>query len=116
MEVIHLASQGNRSYVGEFIKKEFSAVTHKKFNRYIQRLKKYGVEPLRRAGNVVKLRGFELYELIVDYCRIFFVIRREVCYLVHAFKKKRNDTPIKEIQTALNRIKALDAMLEKEAI
>lgn len=116
MEVIHLASPSNRSYVGEFIEKEFSEVTHKKFNRYIQRLKKYGVEPLRRAGHVVKLRGCELYELIVDYCRIFFVIRLEVCYLVHAFKKKRDDTPTKEIQTALNRVKALDALLTRRAI
>jgi len=67
MEVVHLASPGGRSYVGEFLERELPVKAHKKFDRYIQLLKRYGVEPLRRAGYVIKLRGYELYELIVDY-------------------------------------------------
>lgn len=116
MEVIHIVSQGGQSYVGDFIEKEFTVRLHKKFDRYVQGLKKYGVEPLRRAGLVVKLRGYELYELIVDYCRILFVVRFEICYFLHAFKKKRDDTPTKEIQTALNRVKLLNKSLSKRSV
>lgn len=116
MEVIHLASPGGRSYVGELLEKELPVGVHKKFNKYVQMLKRYGLEPLRRAGYVVKLRGYELYELIVDYFRVLFVVRAEACYFLHVFKKKRNDTPIREIQTALNRARELDELLSGGSI
>ncbi len=56
-----------------------------------------------------KLRD-KLYELRISgklAVRIFYTIAHNEYYLLHAFKKKSQKTPIKELQTALDRMKEI---------
>jgi phage-related protein len=54
-----------------------------------------------------KLKDYSLYELIIPYNgihhRILFCIISNTAWSLHAFGKKSNHTPKKEIKTALNR-------------
>lgn len=62
---------------------------------------------LLQTNYMSKLSGYDLYELIVNikglYLRYFFVIKKNTCWFLHAFKKKSNHTPKKEIDIAMNR-------------
>lgn len=52
----------------------------------------------------------KLYELRIvskEQIRIFYTIFRNEYYLLHAFKKKTQKTPKKEIEIALDRIKEI---------
>lgn len=56
-----------------------------------------------------KLQG-KLYELRISgkiAVRIFYTIRNGEYFLLHAFKKKSQKTPLKELKTALDRMKEL---------
>lgn len=52
----------------------------------------------------------KLYELRVfgkKAVRIFYTIYNNEYYLLHAFKKKTQKTPLKELKTALDRVKQI---------
>lgn len=57
---------------------------------------------------VKKIIGTELWELRIlgeDSIRILYIaITNKTFLLLHAFKKKKQKTPLKEIKTALNRL------------
>ncbi len=116
MEVEYWLSSSGRNYVGEFLD-EAPAKARKKIDRSLDRLKGYGLIPLLQSREAAKLHGYELYELIVDFnrvfYRIFFIVRRGICYLVHGFIKKSNSTPKKEIETGLGRTRDIDKWLKE---
>lgn len=103
-------SSGTQDHVGEFIE-ELPAKTQKKIIRDLELVEKYGT----RFANMKKLKGNGLYEIKIRYnkiaYRIFCVIRDASCWLLHAFVKKSNSTPLREISTALYRSRELDNYL-----
>ena len=83
--------------------------------RQLKRVGDYELNFLVHAGIIKKLKGYAIWEIIIDFnnvCyRIFCVIRNAVLCLVHGFIKKSNRTPAREIKTALSRIRDLDYKL-----
>ncbi len=83
----------------------------KKIASKIDRLERYGLQNSICIGIVKKIQGQKykgLYELLVNYdkCfyRITFYIKNGKYCLIHAFKKKSNKTPIKELKKSISRI------------
>lgn len=87
----------------------------KKIVGRLKLLRQYGVNFLTHSGTMKKLQGYDLYEIVVDFNKVFYrifcVIRQATCWLLHLFAKKSNDTPLREIKTALQRAKDLDVRL-----
>lgn len=87
----------------EFITKQEIAV-QSKINSRINLLVNYG--PFLKPPYIKKLQD-KLYELRTSgkmAVRIFYTMKNNKYYLLHAFKKKSNKTPAKEIQIALDRL------------
>ena len=65
--------------------------------------------PLSRKMTGMGMGVFELrFRDVSGIYRIIYVVRkRDAIYLVHAFNKKTNKTPIKNIEVALKRIKGI---------
>lgn len=92
--------------VQEFIKEQ-DRLTQTKFAHSIKLLIDYG--PFLKAPDIKKLQD-KLYELRISgkvAIRIFYTIYNNEYYLLHAFKKKSQKTPLREIKTALDRIKEI---------
>ena len=63
--------------------------------------------PYLKPPHVKKLQN-KLFELRISgkvAMRIFYTIRNNEYYLLHVFKKKSQKIPLKELKTALDRIK-----------
>ena len=68
--------------------------------------------PFLKPPYIKKLRD-KLYEVRVSgkvAIRIFYTIRGNEYYLLHIFKKKSQKTPVREMKTALDRMKELVAL------
>ena len=81
--------------------------TQTKITHSVRLLVDYG--PLLKPPDIKKLQN-KLYELRIPgkvSVRIFYTVAGGVYYLVHAFKKKTQKTPAKELKVALDRIKGL---------
>jgi phage-related protein len=88
----------------------------KKITGKLQLLEKHGMNFVTYAGTVMKkLKGYDLYEIVVDFnkmfYRIFCVIRNATCFLLHMITKKSNNTPLHEIKVAVQRARELDLQL-----
>lgn len=114
MEVSFYSTSGGTYQVKEFIE-GLPPKTVRKITRQLELLEKYGLHFLTKSGTMKKLQGYDIYEIVVDFNKVFYrifcVIRNATCWLVHMFTKKSNSTPIREITTALNRIRDLDRQL-----
>lgn len=78
--------------------------TQAKILRQLDLLEQYG----HHLGppHVKQLRK-DLYELRVrgkQEVRLLFTFRESICYVLHAFVKKTQRTPVREISTALGRM------------
>ncbi len=94
------------SPVEDFIKEQDEA-TYAKVLQAIKLLANNG--PFLKPPYIKKLQD-KLYELRISgkiEVRIFYVITNNEYYLLHAFKKKSQKTPSKELRVALDRIKEL---------
>lgn len=95
-----------KSPVGQFIKEQ-NRNTYAKILHSIILLRDNG--PFLKPPQIKKLdKG--LYELRIqgeDTIRIFYTIQRGQFWLLHAFKKKSQKTPSRDVKTALDRIKEL---------
>jgi len=94
------------SPVESFVKEQNEA-TYAKALQSIQLLANNG--PFLKPPYVKKLQG-KLYELRITgkvTIRIFYTIANNEYYLLHAFKKKGQKTPSKELKTALDRMRDL---------
>ena len=78
--------------------------------RIFQHIKEYGLTTA--IPHIKKLTGTPLWEIRIlgeDSIRIFYVTKMEKqILLLHAFVKKTNKTPLKEIDIALSRIPEVD--------
>lgn len=95
--------------VNEFIETQDKA-TIAKITSAIDLLESDG--PFLKPPYIKKLRD-RIYELRVSgkiAVRIFYTIKDREYYLLHAFKKKSQQTPQKELKTALDRMKQLIAL------
>jgi len=92
--------------VKEFIEEQ-DKTTFAKIIRYLELLKNYG--PYLKPPYIKKIAG-KLYELRITgktEVRIFYSVINNEYYLLHAFKKKSNKTPAREINTAVDRMKEI---------
>lgn len=92
--------------VREFIEQQDKA-TQTKIARAIRLLIDYG--PFLKPPDIKKLQD-KLYELRIPgkmAIRIFYTIASGEYYLLHAFKKKSQKLPKKEIKLAVDRIKEI---------
>lgn len=92
--------------VKEFIEDQDEA-TYAKILHSIELLENYG--PFLKPPYSKKLIN-KVYELRISgsvAVRILYTIFRKKFYLLHAFKKKTQKTPIREIKTALDRMKEI---------
>jgi phage-related protein len=65
--------------------------------------------PLLKPPYIKKLQN-KLYELRISgsiAIRIFYTVYKGKYYLLHAFKKKTQKTPLKELKVALDRMKEI---------
>jgi len=102
-KVIQFESLRGERYVKEFIDKQNPAVKAK-FIGMVDFLEEYG--PFLSGKYTKKIRK-DLYELRItgkEQIRIFYTVRQQEIILLHAFKKKTQKTPLKEIKTALLRL------------
>lgn len=92
--------------VQEFIDEQ-ELSTQSKINSHIKLLVDNG--PFLKPPYIKKLQ-VKLYELRVSgqvAVRIFYTLIKGEYYLLHAFKKKTEKTPINELKTALDRMNEL---------
>ncbi len=92
--------------VKDFIEKQDKS-TQTKITHSIKLLITYG--PFLKPPDIKKLQD-KLYELRIPgktAIRIFYTIFNNEFYLLHAFKKKSQKTPTRELKTAIDRIKEL---------
>ncbi len=90
--------------VQEFIRRQ-DVASYAKILHAMMLLKTGG--PFLKPPYIKKLQG-KLYELRTSgtiAVRIFYTMHNNEYYLLHAFKKKGQKTPTKEIKTALDRMK-----------
>jgi len=90
--------------VKEFIEEQDKS-TQTKIARSIRLLVDYG--PFLKPPDIKKLQG-KLYELRIpgkSAVRLLYTTAKGEYYLLHAFKKKTQKIPLRELKTALDRIK-----------
>lgn len=82
-------------------------------NKILRQIYYLGIYGLRsEVTNTKKLRGYDLWEVRIlgkDNIRLFAIDYQNTIYIVHIFRKKSQNTPIKEIKIALTRIKLLSS-------
>jgi len=101
--IIYFESSRGERFVSDFIDKQTSIVKGK-YVGMIDFLERYG--PFLSSKYTKKIRR-DLYELRItgkEQIRIFYTVFKKTVILVHAFKKKTQKTPSKEIKTAILRL------------
>lgn len=104
--VIFFETARGEKIVKKFIFKQTES-TRGKIIRGIDLLKKYG--PILGMPNSKQLTN-KIHELRIrgqEEIRIFYGFTKHNIYLLHAFKKKTQKTPSKEIETASERLALL---------
>ena len=105
-KVLFFQTARGDSPVKEFIEKQDRA-TITRINLSIRLLIDYG--PFLKPPDIKKLQD-KLYELRIpgkSSVRIFYTIIKGEYYLLHAFIKKSQKTPAKELKVALDRMKKI---------
>lgn len=92
--------------IKEFIKEQ-DETTYAKILHSILLLENHG--PYLKPPYIKKLKN-KLYELRIsgkNAIRIFYTVYNAEYYLLHAFKKKSQKTPVRELKVALDRMKSM---------
>ncbi|MBU3978441.1 type II toxin-antitoxin system RelE/ParE family toxin [Patescibacteria group bacterium] len=114
MDIKIFSSSSGTFYVKEQMA-EIPAKAIKKITGKLELLEKHGMNFVTHAGIMKKLHGYDIYEIVIDFNRIFYrifcVIRNSTCWLLHMIFKKSNKTPLHEIKVALQRSRELDLQL-----
>lgn len=106
MESKFLSNYRGNLPVKEFIEEQDRS-TQTKIARSIRLLVDYG--PFLKPPDIKKLQG-KLYELRIpgkSAVRLLYTTAKGEYYLLHAFKKKTQKMPLRELKTALDRIKEI---------
>lgn len=101
--IIYFESRRGERFVKEFIDEQGSAVKGK-YIGMIDLLVEYG--PFLSSKYTKKIKN-KLYELRItgkEQIRIFYTVRQNDIFLLHAFKKKTQKAPDREIEIALSRL------------
>jgi phage-related protein len=113
MNIEFLEISRGESPVFEFLNGLEDQKAHKKIQRDLGLIQKYSFPEVLRAGLMIKMTGSEIYKLYeykVLYnkkqYRIMCCVNGPFCYLVHAFIKKTQKTPLKHLQISISRIKS----------
>ncbi|HUV43142.1 MAG TPA: type II toxin-antitoxin system RelE/ParE family toxin [Patescibacteria group bacterium] len=104
--VVYFESPRGERFVKKFID-GLAPVVKAKYIGMIDFLEEYG--PFLSGKYTKKLRK-DLYELRItgkEQIRVLYTVRERNIILLHAFKKKTQRTPLKEIKTALLRLDKL---------
>ncbi len=103
-KVIYYLTETGSNLVKDFLDKRPSAKL--KALRILSNIEEYGL--ITVIPHIKKLTGTPLWEIRIlgqDSVRILYVTKAEKqILLLHAFEKKTNKTPLKEIKIALARI------------
>lgn len=103
-QIYYYISSSGRNPVKDFLD-ERSSVKSKAF-KVFKYIKEFGLTIA--IPHIKKLTGTPLWEIRIlgeDSVRILYITRKEKqILLLHAFVKKTNKTPLKEIELALSRI------------
>lgn len=107
MIVRYFIDKNNKNLVKDFL--DENPIAKEKAFRLFKNIEEFGLTSV--ISHIKKLSGLPLWEIRIlgkDSVRILYVnkIKEEVT-LLHAFKKKTNKTPTKEIGIALNRLKQI---------
>lgn len=105
-KVLFFQTARGESPVKEFIQNQ-DKTTYMKLIHAIELLENGG--PYLKPPYIKKLQD-KLYELRISgkvAIRIFYIIANNEYYLLHAFKKKSQKTPSKELKVALDRMREL---------
>jgi len=107
MVVRYFIDKNNNNFVKDFLD-ENPKIMAKAF-RLFKNIEEFGLTSV--ISHIKKLSGLPLWEIRIlgkDSVRILYVNKiKEEIVLLHAFKKKTNKTPFKEITIALNRLKQI---------
>jgi phage-related protein len=111
MEIKFWENKSKRAPVFEFIERQ-QPNEKQRIMKSIDHFAEQGMNLLFSPTKMKNLNGHRnLYELRIDFkgmfYRIIFCIIKGVAYLLTAFKKKANNTPIRHIKTALIRQQSL---------
>lgn len=105
-QVIYYIDAQGKNPVSEFLD-TLSDNQQSKILRILNNIKDYGLTSI--IPHVKKLSGTPLWEIRIlggDNIRVFYVVPNRLRVVVlHGFIKKKQKTPIKEIEIALNRFK-----------
>ncbi len=102
-DIVYFESPRGEKFVKKFVDKQ-SSLVRAKYIGMIDFIKKYG--PFLSGKYTKKLRK-DLYELRItgkEQIRILYTTRQSKLVLLHAFKKKTQKIPAKELKTALSRL------------
>jgi len=107
MKIEYWENSSDKSPVKEYIQNIIDNKAKNKIRWVIQDLLvEFGIGIIKTKHGK-KLKGYSLYELIIPYNgiyhRIIFCVISDTAWLLHAFGKKSNHTPKKEIKITLNR-------------
>lgn len=112
MNIISIRLPSGKEPIQEFLEELEDPKMIKKIIRNLELLEKYGFRLLKADKDYKKLAGYGKYNLWelrflqnTNICRIVFCLRSQNAYLLHAFEKKSQKTPTREIATAISRIK-----------
>ena len=108
-KVVYYISSSGGDPIKEFL--DAHPKTKLKAFRIFSNIEEYGLMSV--IPHIKKLTGTPLWEIRLlgeDSARILYVTRKEKqVFLLHAFVKKTNKTPSKEIKKALDRLKELES-------
>jgi phage-related protein len=105
-KVYYFQTKSGRKPVKEFIQSQ-NTRTRSRIQKSLILLSKSG--PFLKPPYIKKLMA-KLYELRINEqisIKIFYSPKNDSYYLLHAFKKKTQNTPPRELKTAIDRMKQL---------
>lgn len=105
-QVIYFISRDGKNPVSEFID-GLTPAAQSKILRILMYIEEYGLQSI--IPHVKKLSGTPFWEIRVlgkDNIRVIYVVPKEQKVLVlHGFSKKKQKTPLKDLQISLKRYK-----------
>jgi phage-related protein len=104
MKIEFFKKKNANSSVEDFIINNLEPKDRKKVIRALERIDiaELGLVKLFKAQYAKKLEK-DLYELRPNNVRIFFTLKDSICWLLHIFFKKSDETPAKELKVARER-------------
>ena len=101
--IIYFESSRGENFVEKFINEQKEEIKAK-YIGMIDFLEEYGPFLSRKYTKKIKKDLYELRITCKEQIRVLYTIQGRTMILLHAFKKKTQKTPLKEIKTAILRL------------